>query len=382
MAHGATHDGEVDDGRITRTKIYHNDVAAAYDAHSSTDSSQLFYGPSSNFAFLQQIHRGIILASGRRLCRNGNNAGFDEVGAGLDMFMQRPIFFGTPLRADTVELANPNMLPREMAEHFLACYNHSVTLALPFVPRTSGLDSLLKSFYEGPWPESDLYNQRIAVLFIALAVGALCTPQTKIAEGLFLCARRAGSPYEDAVTVPMIQFSLLLAEYQLNMARCNSAWLSVGNAYRKALAFGLLSASIVGPVQREGEAEATMWGLYFIDVWLSVLTGRKANIKECDIMFPLPAGQPVLKMLCRLASIFEQALTSMYSRKTESIRQLHVAAKRIHDQLEHYADTFGISSLTSMRDGNTFVRNPVAMLMINNRQFLCLPPPFVLLQMY
>jgi hypothetical protein len=264
-----------------RTEVYHS-VSAKHDSPQSTDSSQLFYGPSSNFAFLQQLHRGIILSgsnsdrcrASRRLGSNGNVL---EAGAGLDMFMQRPIFFGTPSLAEGA--FSLQMLSRSLAEEFLSSFNRTTMLAFPFVSISSDLfDDMLEMFEPSSSSSNATYQlhaqyspQRVVVFLAVLAVGAQCTSHTKLAEELFVYARREAIPYEDTVTLPMIQFSLLLAEYQINMARCNAAWLLVGNAARKAFALGLHSASAgaLGKSQRlagDDERETTVWALYFVDV--------------------------------------------------------------------------------------------------------------------
>lgn len=36
------------------------------------DSTQLFYGPTSNFAFIQQIHRGVLLKAAEKQASNSS----------------------------------------------------------------------------------------------------------------------------------------------------------------------------------------------------------------------------------------------------------------------------------------------------------------------
>ncbi|KAG9494786.1 hypothetical protein J7337_013925 [Fusarium musae] len=98
----------------------HNGITATHTAPTATDSSQLFYGASSNFAFLHQVHRGILQNTPSQ--DHPRNREVQEGGSSLDMFMQRTLFFGTPSRIDA-EVARPyeplQHIPQDMARSFL-----------------------------------------------------------------------------------------------------------------------------------------------------------------------------------------------------------------------------------------------------------------------
>ena len=176
--------------------------------------------------------------------------------------MQRSIFFGTPLRAEVIP-HYPLSYPHTCAllEHFKI----SSHKALPFLSH-SALDDLLpvlqsESSNAGPWA------QKKAVLLVVLAIGALSTPQTDLAEHLFIRAKQEAVIYEDAVTLPMIQFSLLAADYQNNIGRPNSAYIHIGQACRKAHAIGLHTTATSGAVNNEElqERRRTAWCLYLLE---------------------------------------------------------------------------------------------------------------------
>lgn len=250
--------GEPERNDATRPEVYHS-VAASHDAPQPTDSSQLFYGPSSTFAFLQQIHRG-VLPGAKHAQHRGH--GVQEAGPGLDAFMQRSIFFGRPLR---VEVASHYPLPYHQARELLEHFKASSQKALPFLSH-SALDDLLPALDSevstmGPW------SQKKVVLLAVLAVGALSTPRTDLAEQLFIRAKQEAVIYEDAVTLPMIQFSLLAADYQNNIGRPNSAYLHIGQACRKALAMGLHTTATSGAFNNEElqERRRTVWCLYQLE---------------------------------------------------------------------------------------------------------------------
>ncbi|GJC84673.1 zinc finger protein grt1 [Colletotrichum liriopes] len=247
---------------VAQTEVYHS-VAAAHHSPKSTDSSQLFYGPSSNSAFLQQIHRGLLSGQyGQSHARD-----VQEGGPGLDMFMQRNIFFGMPLKIN-VEPVQPTTCPISpaQAEEFVEQFKNTHLSTLPFfTPRE--LDEMIPALFHNTI-DSAIQPQRKTVLLAALALGALSTPQTDAAESLFVHAKKEATIYEDAVTLPMIQFSILMAHYQLNMGRPNSAYLHNGIACRKALAMGL-HAGTTSAISRKEEVQGrlvTLWSLYFLEM--------------------------------------------------------------------------------------------------------------------
>ncbi|KAH0430342.1 C6 zinc finger domain protein [Colletotrichum camelliae] len=328
--------------QVAQTEVYHS-VAAAHHAPKSTDSSRLYYGPSSNSAFLQQIHRGLL--SGQY----GQNHGRDvqEGGPGLDMFMQRNIFFGMPLKVN-VEPTQPVScpIPIEQARDFMQQFKITHLSTLPFFT-DSQLEETLNSLYE-PGPESDVQPQRKAVLLAALALGALGTPQTDVAESLFIHAKKEAVIYEDSVTLPMIQYSMLLAHYQLNMGRPNSAYLHMGVASRKALAMGL-HVGTTSSVSCPDEIQArliTVWSLYFLEIWLSLVVGRRSMVGKADFAScAFPDGQPTMVALCQFATIIEEAVESIYNRRTDSLRQLYGKAEKLHAQVRQYGDKWGLGSV-------------------------------------
>ncbi|XEV04744.1 hypothetical protein FSHL1_010031 [Fusarium sambucinum] len=206
-------------------EVYHS-VTETHLSPTSTDSSQLFYGPSSYFAFLQQIHRGVLPVITHGYSEDS------EARSGLDTFMQRSIFFGTPsrinpeaLRSESVQLAP---VSKEMAHEFLELFKATSYHRLTFYT-ISELDGLLESLYNSQ-SVRNIPPQTKASFLAMLAIGALATPQTDLAETLFMEARREAVILDDAVTLKTLQLSLLFADYQINMGRPNSTYLHLGVA--------------------------------------------------------------------------------------------------------------------------------------------------------
>jgi hypothetical protein len=269
-----------------RTEVYRS-VSAHDCSRHSIDTPQLFYGPSSNFAFLQQLHRAIVLAvskdrDSRKADDNtssGSAAPDDapstkyaaEGGAGLDMFQQRSIFFGMPSEANG--RINLLAIPHAHAVGFLDHFESILMPMMPFVHVCAGVYRAMVDDIFGPSGRTLLERlvryseQRVLVLFVILAIGAQYTEDSQTGEQLveyaLVCAGQM-----DTVSLPMVQFDLLMAEYQMSMARCNAAWIRVGNAAHKAVAMGLHSADVAIDNLRlaANERETTVWSLYCMDV--------------------------------------------------------------------------------------------------------------------
>ncbi|CVL12538.1 uncharacterized protein FPRN_15168 [Fusarium proliferatum] len=76
------HLGAEESQQAVQHEVYYS-ITETHLSPTPTDSSQLFYGPSSYFAFLQQIHRGILPTTDHG--RHERN----KTQSGLDTFMQR-----------------------------------------------------------------------------------------------------------------------------------------------------------------------------------------------------------------------------------------------------------------------------------------------------
>ena len=253
-----------------RPELYGTVAASPCHAPQPDEGSQLFYGSSSNFAFLQHLHRIILPPQPIR-----SAAATPERGdPGLDMFMQRDVFFGVPSRMTremhSLVARNPRLdeiVPRPLAELFLDNFKIGSLHIMPFV-EASSLDHLFFLAYHDDGAGSPAASQRSIMLPLVLAIGACNTPHTDLAEALFTHAKSRAAAYEDAVTLPMIQVSLLMADYQINIGRPNSGYLYVGTACRKALAMGLNAQTDGSYSHSQTDVEdrrTTMWTLYFFE---------------------------------------------------------------------------------------------------------------------
>ncbi|KAI1846645.1 hypothetical protein JX265_009052 [Neoarthrinium moseri] len=325
-----------------RDQLYHSVAATHGNEADSIESSRLFYGPSSQFAFLQQLHRE-ILSSGPHASAGDREV--QEGGPGLDLFVQRAIFFGTPSRTPP-QLASYTSLSSAVslaqATEFLIQFKSATCKVLPLFTEQE-LDELLHQLYcDGS--ETVVSPERRAVGLAILAIGALLTTYTDTAEMLFIKAKQQAVVCDDTVSLLMIQLSILLAEYQTNMGRPNSTYLNLGTASRKALAMGLHRESDVRfvPAEMLQRRRTTLWCLYFHENFQALALGRESTLKMTGISASFPDDQPVLVCLCQLAHIAEDGARIIYGRRYDSLGQLYVAAEKIHGRLREFAEQYGI----------------------------------------
>lgn len=251
-----------DRNEAANPEVYHGISAAHAHGASARERAQLFYGPSSNFAFIQQLRRGIVRhgIGPQPAVREGGKDSAED----LDMFMQRDVFFGTQSRmSDKSPCDTTIALSQHQAIIFLRQFKRMSWDLLPLFTEAD-LDRMLADL-RLDLDEAAPRSQQNALALAVLAIGALCTPETTIAESLYEKSKIAAIPYDELVSLSMIQLPILLAEYQVSMGRPTSAYVHLGTAARKALAAGLYTEPAGSTFDNETmqQRRCTMWCLYF-----------------------------------------------------------------------------------------------------------------------
>lgn len=357
-----------EDAQATKQDTAYSNVyqsVAAVHEH-GTENSRLFYGPASQFAFLQQVHRSIISSA-----PSGHQADKEvqEVGAGLDLFLQRSFFFGTASRIDFSNLLRPasTLFPEvciDQARIFMHNFEVWSSRMMPFFTKDE-LDKMLQNLYSGDELVQSRPSQTKALTLAVLALGALATPQTDIGEMLLAKAKYEAVIFDDTVSLQMIQFSILLADYHTSMGRPNQVYLSLGTACRKAFALGLhreAANSLTRP-EHVQKYRATLWCLYSLESWYAMTVGRETSLKMSDISTPLPENQPFVVSMSRLAHITEKLMTIIYTQRYDSLRKLYQAAEGIHAQLRDFAAAHGIGS--AHEADNACSEDPTTLMLYN-----------------
>lgn len=265
--------------------INNNSVAAAHRASPSC-YLQLYYGPSSNFALLNEIYHQI---SGTYPTDPASRAGVEEAGPGLDLFSHRRLFFG--------DFAD-NKRPASLAEDYSAMLIN---------PETAHrlLERYLLTYWHGlPVMSKDSYRRRLDVLFqppgifdydapeniiimLAVGLGASMTGEEAIAEFLFQKAKQGAAKLDEVVNIQVVQIHLMMislppcsrdkyaykyhGHFQSERARPNSSFLHIGTAVRKAIAAGLHKDANICPGQSDEDADqrrVMFWSLFFWETYV------------------------------------------------------------------------------------------------------------------
>ncbi|KAL1954300.1 hypothetical protein VTO42DRAFT_1442 [Malbranchea cinnamomea] len=343
-----------------KSRVHYSSVAATHLASPSCEL-QLYYGPTANFSLLQLLYRHLTSSTTNVSATTGSNAALDEesregqtagdeveeAGPGLDLFSFRRLFFGDfertnrhagrPLGATVGE--QPLMfLPYELAERFLQRYLATKYHYTPFLTREE-YHSLLRKMYAGTDPgvyESANY----IVLLICMAIGASMMDNWPWADTLFSKARAGASMLDDVVNLQAVQVPLLLALFQVDNGRPNSAFLSLGTATRKAFAMGLhkgvdLRVGVAG--QDVQARRVTLWSLFFFETWICFAFGRRSGLLESDITVPDPTDEPFIYPLVELSRIISSTASRIYGNNHQSLLSVWKAADQTYKELRNFS---------------------------------------------
>ncbi|KAI1741489.1 hypothetical protein F4680DRAFT_446948 [Xylaria scruposa] len=351
---------------------YHQSVTATHEyASDSNFTSRLFYGPSSAFAFSQQIYRILWRLTDQNHDGNGhfssNTDPVQEGGPGLSLLKLATIFFGVPSRDNSrfQSATRPTLhewLPLNEAEQLLEHFILTNYFHHPFLS-PSEMTDLLHTVYSTEVAEP-ASPQVKAVMFATLANGALNKSQTDLAESLFHLARQEAATCDDEVSLTMIHLSLLFATYQDNMGRPHSSYLHTGVASRKLFSMGLNSygpESNVHPDTIE-QRKIIIWSVYYHETH-ALFLGRESTYKKASIRTPYPDHQPALVGLCKLAQIAEDSAATIYNPACASLWELYQAAEKIRGRLQTCAEELGIGSAAATRSSSF---DHVSTLVLNN----------------
>lgn len=171
---------------------------------------QLYYGPTSHFALMQHIYRGLIPRHPEP------SSGVDEAGAGLDLFSFRRIFFGTPDTNETSKAPGfgdvPAMfLPHELAKMFLSRFLTSLYHMMPHRPKAH-LERCLEHLYNpSPNVHPDLLTQ--AIVLLSVATGSLGTEYFAWGDILFDRVKASLTSFDDVVNLQTVQISVLMISH-------------------------------------------------------------------------------------------------------------------------------------------------------------------------
>lgn len=168
---------------------------------------QLYCGPSSNFAFLQQVYKTFAQVDSLK----SNAPSTTVTDQGIDYFKQREMFFGTSQSSVSSkgmeETEQSPLLTLELAHFFLERFSATVLHLVPFLNHKI-MDQWLRQLYDAE--DKEKAGDTRAIILAVLANGATLTKHVKWAEILYERAKREASLLEETVNNKAVQVSLLL----------------------------------------------------------------------------------------------------------------------------------------------------------------------------
>ncbi|KAF2493139.1 hypothetical protein BU16DRAFT_489544 [Lophium mytilinum] len=341
---------------------------SATDHVSPMGTIQLYYGPSSNFSFLQHIYRSLVCPSSRK---NHISPEVQEGGPGLDFFQQRQSYFALAPEYPPYDM-NISFLTLDCAKRLVQSY--ATTLG-HLVPIWSEAELLcrLTALYCQLQRNDGSFSPDKTILLCILAIGAATAEMLDWAEILYIRAKSECIMFEDVMNLQAVQIPLLMAQYQTNMGRSNSSYIYLGTAARKALAIGLhrgIGAHDDGSdsslVQ---ETRTTLWSLYFFETqvyWTSFGLGRICSLDADDISCPYPDNQEFLASICQLSAIMSRCSKNLYSKRQNTLKQMWKAASTINDELRVFATKVGIGTTDQSRTSTPSESQSVQRFLLNN----------------
>ncbi|KAH8203313.1 hypothetical protein TruAng_002509 [Truncatella angustata] len=270
---------------------------------------QLYYGASSNFSFLQQIHHSLSGPANPSRPRDE----VEEGGAGLDFYGQRSLFFGTSDASYQLNghagISPLTLLSDQLAESFLEDYLNTIYHLHPF-QSLSELRRLVKLLYENPQMRN-LGTDETAILMAVLAIGATMTTNTLWAE--------------------------MLAEKAKNIAN------TLGHLYEKHLqqvytGIHQLTKQMGGNIYNNRK-DAQLYGASISSnrYLICFALGRPSSIARHEISSPYPDNQPFISALVKLTHVMSEAAASIYAYQQSSLQDLYRKAQNIYRGLQDYA---------------------------------------------
>lgn len=319
-----------DDGNgiIPLRECIFNSVRATYAAPESPSSLlQLYYGPSSNFSFLQHIHSHLKERRASQPVSDDNDGN-----AGIDKFKYKGIVFGGV--ASKGPTASPVFLRYELAKSFLQNYLSATHHFFPLLD-PDRLYLTFERLYGSRRKQDPIEPLDKAAVIIAMAMGAISTQEEEWRERLLIQARTETELVRYHVNVRAVQVAALMAHCEFTTGHPNLAYLSLGTAVTKALAAGIHKR---GRGSERPEANWTMWNLFCNESISCLMFGRPYLLCRETIDIPLPGRPSFMAALIELCTIIRHTHQMYFRYDKSTIADLVESAHEIRHELESFSN--------------------------------------------
>ncbi|OAL25225.1 hypothetical protein AYO22_05102 [Fonsecaea multimorphosa] len=329
----AAPDGDVSGHRLHDDYASSLDGETAEEVYLSVNTTQktpqstihLYCGPSSNFAFLQQVYK--TFASVDSL--STNTASIAAPDQGIDYFRQRQMFFGVRqnfgMSKDVLESELSLRLPLALARLFLERFSMTVLHLVPFL-NLEIMEEWLGQLYNDD--NEEMATDVKAVLLAILANGATLTEHVKWADALYDRAKREMHVLDETVNNRAIQASLLLISYR---ALLNGKWTNVCTLTTKRAA----AEQILLTLSSDKHAARHMRQAC-IETWVSFWLGRPTSITSESISTPFPGTSMFTLALGELSNIIAKSTKYIYEERHFSLTKLRLSLQSVRNDLESF----------------------------------------------
>ncbi|RDW58344.1 hypothetical protein BP5796_12274 [Coleophoma crateriformis] len=303
---------------------------------SASSKMQLYYGASSSFAFLQQVH--IFLsdyASVKEGVKSSRKTTFTA--EALAELGYDELFFGTHSSDNMAyQLAlSPRLLPWDTASMFLDMYMKSTYYILPLCE-----EATLRRLLSETYVHCTTFCQTPDSIFITavLAVGATLTDENTWADSLFFMAKAEARQRGEVVNIRAVQTLTILAELSHLKGRPNSASLYIGAAAQMARAAGLHRNESAASLSKEDddtrrERRTTFWCLYALDRKLSLGLGRPAAINDLDVALCDPHVDEAFHPLVAFSRISNEIYYQVYGSQKRTLAEFCGTIQGLREKL-------------------------------------------------
>lgn len=177
---------------------------------------QLYYGLTSNFSLMQLMYRQLVegLGDGQANPLLSRRDEVEEVGAGLDLFSLRRLFFGDLAGNQDMSLSNMNgssslfFIHPSAASKYLERYLSTIYYLLPWQPKERYRKKVNALYQDGQG--MSLESPEATIILLMLACGAAMVGDTERGEFLFRKAKANAAGFDELVNLQAIQVPLLM----------------------------------------------------------------------------------------------------------------------------------------------------------------------------
>lgn len=339
-------DGEIQPGPL-RGRIFNNVRATYTPPETPTCLFQLYYGPSSNFSFLQHIHSHLTTRRASQSISEGNDG--DE---GIDKFKYKRIVFGSVTSQG--RNGSPVFLRYELARSFLQHYLSTTHHFMPLLD-TERLWSTFERLYNSRNRGYPIEPLDKASVIITMAMGAISTEEEDWRETLLAQARTEAESVRYHVNVKAVQIALLMAHCEFATGHPNLAYLCLGSAVTKALAAGIHKESRGS--DSHSEASQTMWNVFCNESISCLMIGRPYLLDRDNITVPVPTRRSFMAALIQLCMTIRRTHRLYFHHEVSNISGLIRSAHDIRRELESFSELVKEDIGVSIGGGTT---GPVA----------------------